>query len=234
MLTLTHVSNSISLVSLILSTSVFIYITIHKNYVPTVQHTKTVHFQYDSKCKDNCTNPYAIINFNDRSDFYLSRGQSYRFVLVLDMPESNINWEQGVFMVRLRLIESKGRLLHDSARPAILKYKSSLTRNISAFLFWPLTVFNYKSEMQTLKVQLIDDHIQGAKFYLSKTDHALVEIIARDIQVYSARLEILVNLIGLSYYMYFWPLTSAIIGTTTIASFMIIISHGGTIYRLQL
>ena len=222
-------ANQVSLVSLysllILSTSVFIYITIYNNYVPVVLHTRPIHLQFDSTCQDNCTNPYAVVNFNDvRSSFYLARGQSYRFVMQLEMPESDVNWKQGMFMIRLRLIESQGKTLYDISRPASLKYKTLLTRIINSLVWSPLFVINYKYEMQTMQVQLIDNYIEGAQFYFNKMDRALVEIMARDIQIYSANLHIMANLSGLSYYMYHWPVSSATIGVATLAAFMSILS----------
>lgn len=228
------VANQASLVTLysflILSTSVFIYITVYNTYVPVVQHTRPVHLQFDSACRENCSNPYAIVNFNDvRSSFYLARGQSYRFVIALEMPESDINWQQGMFMIRLRLIESQGKTLYDISRPAILKYKSLLTRIIYSLFYWLALVTGYRNEMQTMNVQLIDNYIEGAKFYFNKMDRALVEILARDVQIYSAHLHVLANLSGISYYMYHWPITSAAIGITTLASFMAILS----VYRGQ-
>jgi len=230
----TDLLNQASLVSLysllIVSTSIFIYITIYNNYVPVVQHSRPVHLQFDSTCERNCTNPYAIVTFNDvRSSFYLSRGQSYRFVIQLEMPESDVNWRQGMFMIRLRLIESQGKTLFDISRPAILKYKTFLTKLINSLVWSPLFVVNLKNEMQTMQVQLIDNYIEGAKFYFNKMDRALVEILARDVQVYSAHLHILANLSGLSYYMYHWPISSATIGVATLAGFMTILS----VYRGQ-
>lgn len=229
-----EIANQASLVSLysllIASTSIFIYITIYSNYVPVVMHTRPVHLQFDSTCETNCSNPFAIVLFNDvRSSFYLARGQSYKFVLQLEMPESDVNWRQGMFMIRLRLIESQGKTLYDISRPATLKYKTYLTRLINSLVWSPLHVTNFKHEMQTMQVQLIDNYIEGAQFYFNKMDRALVEILARDLQVYSANLHIMANLSGLSYYMYNWPVSSALLGVSTLAAFMSIIS----VYRGQ-
>lgn len=225
----TYGANQASLVTLysflILSTSVFIYITIYNTYVPVVQHTRPVHLQFDSTCQSNCSNPFAIVSFNDvRSSFYLARGQSYKFVIALEMPESDVNWNQGMFMIRLRLIESQGKTLYDISRPAILRYKTLLTRFLNAIIYWPFLVTSYRNEMQTMHVQLIDNYIEGARFYFNKMDRALVEIVARDVQIYSAHLHVIANLSGLSYYMYYWPITSAVIGVSTFASFMSILS----------
>lgn len=232
--------NQASLVSLysflILTTSMFIYITIYNIYVPVVQYTRPVHLQFDATCQENCSHPYAVVNFNDvRSSFYLARGQSYKFVLALEMPESDVNWSQGMFMIRLRLIESQGKTLYDISRPAILKYKSLLTRIINSLIYWPFLITSFRNEMQIMHVQLIDNYIEGAKFYFNKMDRALVEIIARDVQVYSANLHVLANLSGLSYYMYQWRITSAALGVSTLASFMTILSvyrgHSSSSYQ---
>lgn len=222
-------ANQASLVTvyslLIFSTSVFIYITIYSTYVPVVQHIRPVHLQFDSTCKKDCKLPFAVVDFNDvRSSFSLARGQSYRFVIALQVPESDINWNQGMFMIRLRLIESQGKTLYDISRPAILRYKTFLTRIIYALTHWPLLVTSYRNEMQTMNVQLIDNYIEGARFYFNKMDRALIEIQARDLQVYSASLHVIANLSGLSYYMYHWPITSAFVGVATLAAFMAILS----------
>lgn len=233
-------ANQASLVTvyslLIFSTSVFIYITIYSTYVPVVQHSRPVHLQFDSTCEKECKQPFAVVEFNDvRSSFSLARGQSYRFVISLEVPESDINWDQGMFMIRLRLIESQGKTLYDISRPAILKYKTFLTRIIYALTHWPLLVTNYRNEMQTMNVQLIDNYIEGARFYFNKMDRALVEIQARDLQVYSASLHVIANLSGLSYYMYHWPITSAVVGVATLAGFMAILSvyrsHSSSTYH---
>lgn len=221
---------------IIISTSVFIYITIYNTYVPIVRHTRPIHLQFDSTCQENCSNPYAIVRFNDvRSSIYLARGQAYRFVIALELPESDINWKQGMFMIRLRLIESQGNILFDISRPAILKYKTLITRIIYAITFWPFLITNFKNEMQTMHVQVIDNYVEGAQFYFNKMDRALVEILARDIQIYTANLHVIANLSGLSYYMYHWPISSAALGVVTLASFMTLLSvyrgHSSSIYR---
>lgn len=82
-----------------------------------------------------------------------------------------------------------------------------------------MLLLNYKNEMQTLKVQLVDNYIEGAEFSFNKMDCAVVELVARDVQVYSASLHIIANLSGLSYYMYYWPISSAILGVATLVGF---------------
>lgn len=223
---LTNQASLVTLYSfLIISTSIFTYISIYSIYVPIVQQTRPVYFQFDSKCKTDCNHPFATVDFHDvRSKFHLARGQAYKFNLELAMPESDINMNQGIFMIRLKLIESQGKILYDISRPAMLKHRTLVTRVIKALVLSPFLITNYKNEMQTLNVQIIDNYIEGAKHYFDRIDRAFVELLAKDLQVYSANLHVVANLSGLSYYMYHWPISSAISGIATIAGFMSLVS----------
>ena len=196
---------------LVLMTSIFLYLTIYSAFIPKVHHSKRVHFEFDTKCADNCKNPRAEVTCKQ---FQLHRGQSYRFSLSLDMPESEVNWKQGMFMINVNLISPSGKILHTSSRPAILKQKSRVTRWLLSLAYWPFVLLGYKNEMQTVDVQLIDSYNEGP---ITK---ASLELVARNIQVYSASMHVYANLSGLSYYMYNWPVSSAIVGVMTLTSFI--------------
>lgn len=200
---------------LILSSSMFIYITLYTAYIPVVKVSRQAHIQFDSKCRDNCSNPYALVDFGRD----LARGHPYRFVVTLEMPESDTNWNQGMFMIQLKL-QSHGETIQQSTRPAILKYKTKLTRLLAALAYSPLIIFNYRYEAQKIEVQLIDSHTKID----NRLDQALLEIQARDVQIYSATLHAIANLTGLRFYMYYWPLTSAVVGMFTLATFMVSLS----------
>lgn len=201
---------------LVLMTSIFIYLTIYNIYIPKVHHQKQVHFEFDTKCSNVCPNPSANISGNA---FRLYSGQSYRFLLSLDMPESEVNWKQGMFMINLSI---KSYLYQEpfvnASRPAILKQKSRLTRWLHSLFYMPLIVLGFKHEMQTVDVTLIDNYYDGS------FDIAALQLVARDIQVYSATLHIYANLSGLNYYMYNWPISSAFVGVSTLSSFMGLLS----------
>lgn len=207
------------------------YIVIHQTHVPTVKHTEEVHIQYDSTCETNCSLPHGIVELKKQRSINLFRGQSYRFVIELEMPESETNYKQGMFMLRLRLI-LQGRSLHDSSRPTTLRYKSRIIRTLSALFYSPFLITNYKNEMQTLQVQLIDNYIEGYKYRFETLDIARLDVLARDIQIYSCRLHIIANLTGLKYFMHNWPVISAISGIIIVASIMIFLTfyQGDLIY----
>lgn len=214
--------NQITVASIILFTSIFIYIVIHQTSVPVVKNTEILHIQYDSTCKSNCSLPYATV----RTLAHLSRGQSYRFVIELEMPESEVNRKQGMYMLQMNLIQG-GRIVYHTSRPAALRYKSILVRILSGLFYAPLYVSNYKEEIQMLQVQMIDNYIEGAKFTYQNLDLLRLDILARDIQIYSCKLHIIANLTGLKYLMYHWQITSAVVGIVTVAFFITLLSVYG-------
>lgn len=211
--------NHVTVISLILFTSIFVYIVIHQTSVPIVKNTEILHIQYDSTCEENCSTPYATV----QRLVHLSRGQSYKFVIELDMPESEVNRNQGMFMLHMSLMQS-GKVVHISSRPAALRYKSRLVRILSGLFYAPLYATNYKEEVQTINVQMIDNYIEGASFSYANLDLVRIDILVRNVQIYSAKLHIIANLVGLKYLMYHWQLTSAIIGITTVAFFITLLS----------
>ncbi len=76
-------------------------------------------------------------------------------------------------------------------------------------------------ESQKLTVNLIDDFVEGSHPNVGPLTEAKIEIEARDIQIFPPTvLRISAHLSGLRYYMYYWPITSAFIGISTIAFFL--------------
>lgn len=151
---------------LIIWSSAFIYLTFYYIYIPISTYQHLINFQFDSDCLKDCNHPYAEVALNDyKTPFLFAKGQSYKFLVELDLPESNVNWDQGMFMLRLQLIDEKGNLISDTATSSILQYKSPLLRIITLIFYWPFLIFNFKQEAQHLSIPLhknyIDNIIQG-------------------------------------------------------------------------
>ena len=145
--------------------STLIYITFYYNFIPTLSYKKSVNFDFDSRCNQSCLNPSAYIDLRDQSTPRLfSRGQSYKFFVNLNLPESDINWSQGVFMVRLYLLNAKGKVLSSGFKSAILKYKSLPIRLINVLAFWPFYLLNLMEESQSLSIELIPDYIDNLNY----------------------------------------------------------------------
>jgi len=90
-----------------------------------------------------------------------AKGQSYKFLVELDLPESNVNWDQGMFMLRLQLNDERGTIVMNTATSSILRYKSPLLRIVNLLFYWPFLIFNFKQEAQNLVITLHNNYIDG-------------------------------------------------------------------------
>lgn len=207
-------------IAIILWASIFMYISFYYIYVPALDASHAIHFQFDSVCKETCSAPFADIQLHHyKSPAFFAKGQSYKVRVDLDLPESDINWDQGMFMVKLALLDAQKRKITSSARPAILRFKSPVLRYLTIACYWPLLVTGLKQETQHLEVVLLEDYTDhvlprlgsatsaqielGGKFYslpANKTvsnNSGTLPLIARSIQLYTSTLIIQANLTGL-------------------------------------
>lgn len=203
----------------------FIYLTFYFLYIPKISHTRNINFQFDSRCQDECLNPYAEVALHDyKTPSIFARGQSYQFTVDMDVPESDVNWSQGMFMVRLKLMDEKEQVLLNTASPSILYYKSPILRIINIICYWPWLVTGFTGESQRLTVPLMNEYSDSPQPGHGSASKAMIYLEARQIQIYSAVLNIKANLKGLRYMMVNWPITSALFGTLSIGSFLSIIT----------
>jgi seipin len=218
----------------IIWSSAFLYSMFYYNFIPLVLITKEVYFQYDSTCNRkldlNCKIPFAEfeLSSDSRTGHQLIRGQMYKIDIDLELPESEINWNQGMFMIRIKLFDENKRTFIDVAKPSILKFKSPIMRMIESIFYWPLLVVGFMKESQILTVTLIENLVEGSHQNVGPITDGRIEIEARDIEIYPPTvLRIIAHLNGLKYYMYYYPISSAAFGTsfiTIIIYFMACIS----------
>lgn len=85
-------------------------------------------------------------------------GQPYKVYVYLEMPESPVNQELGMFMVCADMRDESTELLNHSCRSAMLHYKSSLVHMIKTWLLSPLYVFDFHEEKQKIAVELFTNY----------------------------------------------------------------------------
>jgi len=188
--------------------SVMMYYAFYQVMIPKLAHQIPLYFQF----RNHTVSPYADVDIEPY--FYFYPNQEYDVFINLEMPESQPNIEAGMFMVTLEGYYSeyngvgdKYQMVYQSARPAILRYRSPLIR-----LFWSLTyalplTFGIVEEYQHIHVRLVealDKQFSKAVVYLS----------SHQLQVYSASLHFHVQLYGVRYLMYNWFVTSFVIITS--------------------
>uniref|UniRef100_A0A287BJR6 Seipin n=1 Tax=Sus scrofa TaxID=9823 RepID=A0A287BJR6_PIG len=111
---------------LLLWVSVFLYGSFYYSYMPTVSHLSPVHFYYRTDCDSSssllCSFPVANVSLaKGGRDRVLMYGQPYRVTLELELPESRVNQDLGMFLVTISCYTRGGRIISTSSRspPAV-------------------------------------------------------------------------------------------------------------------
>lgn len=222
-----------TLVALITSTlvwlSIFMYLAFYYAYVPIVSHERPVHLTF-AACIDSkgiCSFPNAHVELTKKQQL-LMIGQPYRIQLELEMPESPVNKELGMFMVCVEFLGKKSNspykakeLLTTTCRSTMLHYRSTLLELVHTAVYIPFFLFGTAEEKQHLIVELFSEYEELESSDAVTDVH--IEIQSRDIQLYSAKFLINARFSGLRYFMFNWPVLSAAIGITSNLFFIAII-----------
>ena len=161
--------------------SLFTYIILYFFYIPSLTTIRPVHFQYDSSCHPTqvkqCRNPIAHVQLSHpKVPTVFVTGQSYLISLDFVAPESEINYDQGVFMVKLIFFDSQGREVLSSSRPVMLTYRSYPVRlMVTAVRSFPL-VTGLMRETESINLPLMEEFVDGAKPLIGPVAYAKLEL----------------------------------------------------------
>lgn len=103
-----------------------------------------------------CNFPHAFVALTRRQQL-LMVGQPYKVFIEIEMPESPVNQELGMFMVCADMRDETTKMLDHSCRSAMLHYKSSMIRFIRTWLLSPLYVIGFQEEMQNIQIELFSN-----------------------------------------------------------------------------
>lgn len=186
-----------------------------------------MHTKFTQPPRRACLNDQAICSF-PRAHVALTKrqqllmvGQPYRIIVNIDMPESPKNQELGMFMVCAEMRDQSSQLRDHSCRATMLRYKSSLVKSITTWVYSPLYVFGAQEEKQQIPVELFT-HYEDEQTH-PVTD-VYLEIQSKQIQFYAVTLHITAHFTGLRYIMFHWPILSSAIGISTNLFFILIVS----------
>jgi len=187
--------------------SILIYIILYYYLVPkVVYYQEPLYFNFGHEN----IKPSARQSFESIDVF--RRGIEYDIKITLELPESDPNKQQGMFMIVLQLL-NENNIIANFTRPCILRFKSSLLSTMETIFYSLPLVFGYSEEKQILNVDM------STPFYnlLEKeVTEIRVQLSATQIQIYSALLHINTRLSGIKYYMYKWFIPTSIIGVSVI------------------
>lgn len=210
---------------LLLWVSIFLYGSFYYSYMPTVSFSTPVHFYYTSDCDASestlCSFPTANISFmKNEKDLVMAYGQPYRVSLDLEMPESPVNENLGMFMVKMSCYTKGGKIVSSVGRSTMLHYRSQLLQSLSTLLFSPLLLTGMGEQKQLIEVELFSAYKTNA---YQPSVGAVIEIQSKRVQIYSSQLRIHAYFTGIRYVLYNFPLTSAVIGVATNFAFLSVI-----------
>ncbi|XP_044115408.1 seipin isoform X2 [Neovison vison] len=210
---------------LLLWVSVFLYGSFYYSYMPTISHLSPVHFYYRTDCDSSssllCSFPVANVSLaKGGRDRVLMYGQPYRVTLELELPESRVNQDLGMFLVTISCYTRGGRIISTSSRSVMLHYRSDLLQMLDTLVFSSLLLFGFAEQKQLLEVELYPEYRENS--YVPTTG-AIIEIHSKRIQMYGASLRIHAHFTGLRYLLYNFPMTCAFIGVASNFTFLSVI-----------
>lgn len=166
--------------------------------------------------KGVCSFPQAYVQLTKKQQL-LMIGQPYKVNLHLEMPESPANKELGMFMVCVELRSRNGFLVDHTCRSAMLHYRSTLLHMLTTLTFSPMMIFGNVEEKQDVVLELFSNFEEDQNHPVTMI---FIEIQSRHIEFYSANLVISAHLLGIRYWMFYWPFLSAFVGIGSILFFI--------------
>jgi len=197
---------------LVLVLSVFLYSTLYYAYMPVEMHHIPIHLQFQpcDEASARCSFPTAQLILQ-RSQKLL-QGQTYSISLNLEIPDSPINENHGMFMTCLNISSSSGQKIGDSCKSSISQYRSPLLRTMETLTYSPTLLTGWSNQKQNIHINYFSNF---QTFPLTPAEVIDVEIKSKALQVSEASLEIHAELKGLRHLMYRHPWISSFLGVAT-------------------
>ncbi|XP_060904269.1 seipin-like [Labrus mixtus] len=237
-------------VFLLLWIAAFLYGSFYYSYMPQAAFSTAVHYYYRTDCESpasfSCSYPVANISLMRNNRHVMTFGQAYTISLQLDMPDSPVNQELGMFMIKTACFSREGEKTASSARStsqllsasssrfSMLRYRSDLLKQLGTLLFLPAFLSGVSEQKQVLEVELYSEYIDDP---YSPSVTAIIEILSNKVQIYSSQLLIHAHFTGIRYLLFNFPLTSALVGVFSnfsFLSFLFILSYLRLLLKVDL
>lgn len=104
----------------------------------------------------------ANLNLFDRPGESLHYGQEYSLALVLEVPESDWNFDLGMFGVTVEIVDIENRKIVTYKTMGTLVYKSVLLRYLTTLVNFPWYLMGRFEQKQTIALTLKENFIDNA------------------------------------------------------------------------
>lgn len=213
-------------VIILILASVFIYGSFYFAFVPAPAHRAPLFLGFEP-CETSptkCGFLNASVHFNmleggaqmsrtTKGSAVLMAGQVYTVMVALRMPESPKNSDLGMFMSCLQMKSESGTTapIKSSCKSSMMNYRSHLLRTIETVSLAPFLMSGRIVEQQTVYIEFFQDFSDNP---LNPVVSADFEIKSRFAEIYDSELIIHAKFSGLRYFMFYFPMTSAVIGSS--------------------
>jgi len=193
---------------LIVALSLFFYGTFYYAFMPLQIYEEPINFQFQP-CDNEpgvCSFPNASIELNRK--IKLMAGLPYSISLRLEVPESTVNQNLGMFMTCMNL-ELQDKKEIQSCKSSILQFRSSFLIYLETLAFSPFLVSGTSSQKQYVVVNSFPKFYDDLK---NPAAWAHIQIQSKFIQIYSAEVLVHAEFSGLRHIIYHHPWISTCIG----------------------
>lgn len=152
-----------------------------------------------------------------RRSRYFAPGHQYNAYIDITLPDSETNHDCGMLSLEMQA-RSHGTLLATSLQSFMPHYTSPLVRWMWSWAFALPLVTGIIQEKQIVTLHMFDQLLEQEHVPISEFRLILKSPQAHRFQMYSAMLRLQVQLFGLRYLMYHWPLSTGFILTSAIFS----------------
>ncbi|KAJ6246575.1 hypothetical protein M0813_19242 [Anaeramoeba flamelloides] len=196
----------------ILFTSICTYGIFYYFYIPPSEIQHPVYFDYAPEKGDLPILELDLLNnpkIKNKAHWHrvLRSGVKYTFSLDLIVPDSPRNQNAGVWMIETSVLN--GNIVTGSSKiPVILTYRSKGIRSVRSIIYGVPLIAGAMKESQHIPVDLLSNFREPKN---TPTTGIRVQISNKEIEIYSAQLNINSNFTGLRYFCRYWFFTSAII-----------------------
>jgi len=202
---------------LVLALSVFLYATFYYAYMPVEMHHIPIHLQFQP-CRDTSTRcSFPAANLSLSRNQKLHQGQTYSISLRLEIPDSPVNENHGMFMTCLKISTAIGEQIGESCKSSISQYRSPLLRTMETVTYSPTLLTGWSSQKQDIHINYFSNFQTDPR---TPAERINVEIQSKHLEVSEASLEIHAELKGLKYLMYRHPWISSFFGVSTFISIL--------------
>ena len=143
----------------------------------------------------------------------LSPRQNFDVEIEFIVPNSEYNFDVGMFQVDAKMKTRQGKTLVDASRPGIVKYTSKEVKWLKTIVWWPLHALGLIDEQQNIQITMVKNYKENAEAPFTDIEVTMKPRAGSTKlpQIYEARAIIHLSMGIFVKILYFYPMTSFVI-----------------------